>query len=525
MERNERNDMANKSLFGSIRGALIAQTDSVNEEQAPAYRLSPKHALAQYAATGCLSSTFYASATQQLESVLSLTRAVDPEFVAKTAIYCREQGFMKDMPALLCAVLSARDTKLLEQVFGRVIDSGKMLRNFVQIIRSGVAGRKSLGTAPRRMVRDWLDSRADDSVFFASVGQSPSLGDVIKMVHPKPGNDARKALYAYLIGRDHDREKLPKLVHDYEGFKAGTVKAAPAVPFEMLTALPIGATGWAAIARNATWQQTRMNLNAFARHGVFEVPGLTRRIAARLSDHEAIKKARVFPYQLMTASAMADDRVPNDVRQALTEAMEVATRNVPEIEGKVYVCPDASGSMSMAATGYRKGATSVVRCIDVAALVTATILRKNPSATVIPFEHEVVKISLDPADAIMENARKLASIGGGGTSCSAPLALLNKQKAEGDIVIVISDNQSWKDVGRGLGTQMMAEWKAFKRRNSSARMVCIDIQPYGTTQANESEDILNIGGFSDHVFRVVHEFAAGRLNSSHWVGVIESIKL
>jgi 60 kDa SS-A/Ro ribonucleoprotein len=184
MERNERNDMANKSLFGSIRGALIAQTDSVNEEQAPAYRLSPKHALAQYAATGCLSSTFYASATQQLESVLSLTRAVDPEFVAKTAIYCREQGFMKDMPALLCAVLSARDTKLLEQVFGRVIDSGKMLRNFVQIIRSGVAGRKSLGTAPRRMVRDWLDSRADDSVFFASVGQSPSLGDVIKMVHP-----------------------------------------------------------------------------------------------------------------------------------------------------------------------------------------------------------------------------------------------------------------------------------------------------------------------------------------------------
>jgi 60 kDa SS-A/Ro ribonucleoprotein len=314
-------------------------------------------------------------------------------------------------------------------------------------------------------------------------------------------------------------------VHDYEGFKAGTVKAAPAVPFEMLTALPIGATGWAAIARNARWQQTRMNLNAFARHGVFEVPGLTRRIAARLSDHEAIKKARVFPYQLMTASAMADDRVPNDVRQALTEAMEVATRNVPEIEGKVYVCPDASGSMSMAATGYRKGATSVVRCIDVAALVTATILRKNPSATVIPFEHEVVKISLDPADAIMENARKLASIGGGGTSCSAPLALLNKQKAEGDIVIVISDNQSWKDVGRGLGTQMMAEWKAFKRRNSSARMVCIDIQPYGTTQANESEDILNIGGFSDHVFRVVHEFAAGRLNSSHWVGVIESIKL
>jgi len=31
----------------------------------------------------------------------------------------------------------------------RVINNGKMLRNFVKIVRSGVAGRKSLGTAPK----------------------------------------------------------------------------------------------------------------------------------------------------------------------------------------------------------------------------------------------------------------------------------------------------------------------------------------------------------------------------------------
>jgi 60 kDa SS-A/Ro ribonucleoprotein len=517
--------MANKCLFASIRGALIPQTDSVNEEHAPAYRFTPKHALAQYAATGCLNSTFYAGAAQQLETVVALAWAVEPEFVARTAIYCREQGFMKDMPALLCAVLSATDTKVLERVFGRVLDNGKMLRNFVQIVRSGVVGRKSLGTAPRRMVREWLDARADESIFFASVGQSPSLGDVIKMVHPKPSTDSRKALYAYLIGRDYESAKLPKLVQDYEGFKAGTVRTAPAVPFEMLTALPIGTDGWVAIARNASWQQTRMNLNAFARHGVFEVHGLTRKIATRLADHEAIRKARVFPYQLMTASAMVDEKAPAEVRKALTDAMEIATRNVPEIKGKVYVCPDVSGSMSMAATGYRKGATSVVRCIDVAALIAASILRKNSSATVIPFEHQVVKIDLDPQASILKNSRKLASIGGGGTNCSAPLALLNKQKAEGDLVIFVSDNESWIDAGRGRGTQTMPEWNSFKRRNPSARMVCIDIQPNATTQAQEREDILNIGGFSDHVFEVINEFAAGRLNSGHWVGVIESIEL
>lgn len=56
-------------------------------------------------------------------------------------------------------------------------------------------------------------------------------------------------------------------------------------------------------------------------------------------------------------------------------------------------------------------------------------------------------------------------------------------------------------------------------------MVCIDIQPYATTQAQEREDILNIGGFSDQVFDVITEFAAGRLNADHWVGVIESVTL
>ena len=60
---------------------------------------------------------------------------------------------MKDMPALLCAVLASRAPGLLAEVFDRVIDDGRMLRNFVQIMRSGVVGRKSLGTLPKRLVQ------------------------------------------------------------------------------------------------------------------------------------------------------------------------------------------------------------------------------------------------------------------------------------------------------------------------------------------------------------------------------------
>jgi 60 kDa SS-A/Ro ribonucleoprotein len=517
--------MANTTLFRSLIGALIPRTDATNHEGAPAYALPPEHALAQYAATGCLNTTFYAAAATQLDRVLDLCGRATPEFVAKTAVYCRERGHMKDMPALLLAAVSRRDPKLMDRTFDRVIDSPRMLRTFVQIVRSGATGRKSLGSAPKRCVRRWLTQRTDAALFAASVGNAPSLADVIKMVHPKPGSREREALYGYLTGRDVAVEALPALVRQFEAFKAGDRLVVPDVPFQMLTAAGLGRREWCEIARRASWQMTRMNLNTFARHRVFDEPGMTERIAARLRDASEIARARVFPYQLLAAWRSVDEAVPGAVRNALEDAMELAIVNVPRVDGQVYVCPDVSGSMRSPITGQRKGATTTIRCVDVAALVTATVLRRNPTAEVLPFEEAVIALRLSPRDSVMTNAERLASVGGGGTCVSAPLARLNARKATGDLVVIVSDNESWVDAAGVRGTATLREWNAFRARNRQARLVLIDLQPGATTQVTEREDILNVGGFSDQVFDVVADFAAGRLNSDHLVGVIESVKL
>jgi 60 kDa SS-A/Ro ribonucleoprotein len=523
--------MANKNLFGSIPGMLLPKPGAVNEAHGPAYAFDQRHALAQYAATGCLNSTFYASAQEQLAKVFEFCAEIEPEFIAKTAIFCRERGRMKDMPA----VLAGRDTRLLEAVFPRVIDNVKMLRNFVQIIRSGVTGRKSLGTAPRRMVLRWLEARSEEALFAGSVGQNPSLADVIKMVHPKPAAPDREALYAYLIGRTTHAEALPEIVRSYEAFKAGETPALPKVPFAMLTALPLAPPDWIEIARNAPWQATRMNLNTFARHGVFgdehgcseAQAEVARVVAARLRNREMIAKARVFPHQLMVAYATADAGVPGIVKEALQDAMEIALENVPPIKGKVYVLPDVSGSMHSAATGKRGSATARVRCIDVAALFAAAIVRKNPESEVLPFNDKVVPIVLNARDTVMTNAARLAALPQGGTNCSAPLAHLNDRAARGDLAIYVSDNQSWVDARNAQvrGTATMVEWNRFKSRNPQARLVCVDLQPYATTQAPERKDVLNVGGFSDQVFDTIAEFAAGKLDAAHWLSIIESIEI
>ena len=526
--------MANKTMFASIRGKLLPKAGVVNRAGGKAYDLGPRHKLAQLAITGCLNGTYYSSAEDQLANVLELAQNVDPEFVAKTAVFAREQGLMKDMPALLLACLTVPNTKgeyqpeLVAPVFNRVITNGKMLRNFVQIMRSGVIGRKSLGTAPKRLVQNWLLKASDEALIRANIGTAPSLADVLKMVHPKPQDKSREALFGYVLGREHDFSKLPEAIKAFELFKDPHRKnrKVPDVPFQMLTSLNLGTAEWTEIAKNASWHMTRMNLNTFKRHGVYDQKSMVKLIAQRLADPEAIRKARVFPYQIMaTYMATRGSDMPRAIQDALHDALEIATANVPAFAGNVVVCPDVSGSMGMSVTGYRRGSTSAVRCIDVAALMSSVVLRQNPDASVLPFEVCVADVHLTARDSVLTNAEKLASIFGGGTNCSAPLAHLNQDKADVDLVIIVSDNESWADRHRGRGTALMREWEKLKARNPQAKLVCLDIVPNTTAQAVNRDDILNIGGFSDQVFKIIDQFAKGNFGGDHFVKAVEATEL
>ncbi|MDI2145163.1 MULTISPECIES: TROVE domain-containing protein [unclassified Pseudomonas] len=514
--------MANFNLFNTQSKSLPA-CDTLNASGAAAYAYTPKHQLAQLAVTGCLNSTFYASAQSQLDQVLKLVAELDSRYVANAALYARQKGHMKDMPALLLAALTAQRSALVPEVFGQVVDSGKMLRNFVQILRSGATGRRSLGSQPKRLVQNWLNSATERQLLQASIGNQPSLADVVKMVHPKPSEAWREAFFAWLIGKPVDVQALPALTRDLLVFRSGASDQVPEVPFQLLGNETLSKEQWAVQARNMGWQGLRINLNTLARHGAFEVPGCAEYVAARLADPEAVARARVYPYQLLAAYRMVGDDVPALIREALQDALELSLTNVPNLQGAVVVCPDVSGSMGSPLTGYRQGATTAVRCIDVAALITAAVLRKQPTARVMPFEWKVVDITLNPRDSVISNAEKLAGIFGGGTCCSAPLKKLADSKARVDTLIMVSDNESWIDARRQGASETMLQWERIKRINPQARLVCIDLQPGWATPAADRDDILNVGGFSDAVFDVIEQFTAGRYGPQHWVEAIESM--
>ncbi|MFM7160857.1 MAG: vWA domain-containing protein, partial [Planctomycetaceae bacterium] len=529
--------MANRNLFSNVK-AQPPQANSRNKAGGRAYDRDPRQALAQFAATGCFNGTFHASALEQLMTVNALVEKVaDNTFLAKLALYSRERGAMKDMPAALLAALAARDTALFQQVFDRVVDNGRMLRTLFQMIRSGQFGKKSLSGSLQRAFQRWLNGAAVEKLLAASIGDQPSLRDVLRLARPTPPDNTRRAFYGWLADKEPAKwspateADLPEQVRLLAEFRSAetaqqqlAVLQRLRVRWDLLADTAKGPLVWRAIARGMGSQALRMNLNTLQRHGVFEDPQAVREVAARLRDKEEIRLSRQFPYQYFAAYLNVSEEIPMTIKTALNEAAEIACGNVPTLPAPVVIGLDTSGSMSSAVTGNRgHGSTSKMRCVDVAALVAAALLRRNPDSIVIPFDTKAYDAEFDPSDSILSIAQRLAQYGGGGTDCSLPLVKVNHwyyaQRVLAGVVLV-SDNESWVYHGRPGGTGpngatgVMAEWQLFVKNQFRLRgvdapgpkLINIDLQPQHTTQAPERADILNIGGFSDSVFEIIHSF-------------------
>ena len=533
--------MANKTLFAS-KTSKSPRANTINDAGGRAYALSAKQALAQIAATGCFNNTYYARGSDQLVQILQLVNQIDDnQFLARLAIYARKKAFMKDMPAALLVILSSRDTVLTHKIFDQVVDNGRMLRTVFQMVRSGQFGRNGLSSSFQRAFQRWLNEASESKLLSASIGNDPSLRDVMRMARPTPIDNARRATFGWLTGKEVEKwapatqADLPEIIQRLETYRRTTDEKAQAkiasdlnVRWDLLADAARGPKVWKAIARQMGPQALRMNLNTLQRHGVLEDSAMVDEIAARLKDADAIQRSKQFPYQYFAAYLNVNDEIPQKIKSALHDAAEIACGNIPCLPGPVVIGLDTSGSMTMSATGNRgRGATSKMRCVDVAALFAAAILRRNPDSVVVPFDTCAHEVRVDPGDTILSLSKRLSKFVGGGTNCSIPIAEANsgrlaKRKFAG--IVLVSDNESWVGQGRYRSTAVMTEWNKFaNRQQGDARLVCIDIQPSTNSQAPDRKDILNVGGFSDSVFNVVNSFLSKDRN--RFVDEIEAIKL
>ena len=165
----------------------------------------------------------------------------------------------------------------------------------------------------------------------------------------------------------------------------------------------------------------------------------------------------------------------------------------------------------------KAGARTPVTLSPDGTMLTLPTLAQLKSKAMFEIDGDNYQFVLEPLAAIAPAARIDVN------DLAASLAQLNAERAEVDLVVIVSDNQSWVDATRSGATQTMIEWDRIVRRNPAAKLVCIDIQPQGTTQASGRAEILNVGGFSDAVFDTIARFAQGEARD--WVEIVEETEV
>ena len=560
----------NKKVFGT-EGAGVAVADDVNHAGGKAYKYDSETAAAVFCMTAMFpegAHDHHLDGAEQLKQFQNILNECDPKYVAKLAVYARYHGKMKDAPLLATMMLVAHKALItmeeaittdavgiidgyFEDVFPIVADTPAQFRNAAQIVRSGVLGRRSFGSRLKRIFTQRLfDFGIDYLVRRGLTGQKPSLADVIAMIHPDPGTQgdnaaAWRALFGYVRGVDprqragdrmtYHEADLPPLLKEYEAFKKDPANVPIPEGIEILQImgmLPKGATArWAELARRMSWTQLFKNMATLARQGAFEDEGTVEYVAEQLRDGDKVRLSRQFPYALFVALLTIDPpkdfyghraeptaEVPFKVKEALTDALDESLRNIPAIPGQLVVGIDTSGSMHSPLNER-----TVARYIDVSALFGAAALRANPESWILPFDTQVNQMRLSHRDSVASIAEKLSKSGGVGTNISdvfrVTLERVKKdEKFRPDAIILISDMQTWME-GTGIyeeygwgnrhGTvanEMFAEIK--KRCGGKTKLVCWNVAAGQTTQA-VGANVLNLGGFSEALWKAVSAFLKG----------------
>jgi 60 kDa SS-A/Ro ribonucleoprotein len=523
-----------QNLFPSKNS--YAGSTVTNRAGAAAFNRSLEEQALQVLMVGNLESTFYASASElAAEAVDTLTKMAtkDPEFLAKAIVYARNEGYLRVSPIVGLLILSKERPDLFKRIFRSVILQPGDLQDFMTLVRSKSV--RSTGKSVRQAVGSWMNSISDYHVVKygapqkkAGSGSPVNLRDILRLTHPKPVDDARQALFAYIVKRIKGEKieakllkGLPEKIRAYESFKGLTSTTEKAkkneakaiklvsehgLPYEVVTARLATPSAWKALAVKAPFMFLLRNCNNFEKYGVFKDKEVKSQVMSRLTDSEQIKKSKLFPFRFLAAyNAFRGDQ---DVREALAKAVEKSVMNIPDL-GRTLVAPDESGSMDSPVSEY-----SDVTMKDVGNIFAAALWKKSSGGYMVPFEavaHPVGEPGgprVNSGDSIVTIAERLGEIRGG-TSLSAPLEWAIKK--DFDTGVFITDNESWADL-LYRGTGVLDSIRAYRRSHPKTQFFFVQMVQESAVQAPQSEPGVHfIYGWSDNVLRFISSVTRGGL--------------
>lgn len=494
--------------------------ETLNYEGAKAFVLTPQLELYTAVATAGLSDQFYEKAADKMQRLRELIAKNDPEFVAKLAVYAREQMYLRSIPMVLAVELAKQQSgnatvgKLTNRVVQRADEIAELLAYYA--IANERTEVKKLNKLSKQLQKGLAAAfNKFDEYQFAKYNRDAAvkLKDALFLVHPKAKDVAQQALFNKIVNNElqvpytweTELSALGQLKYDSAELKQAAVKAK----WEELIAS--NKIGYMAMLRNL-----RNILNA-------EVSAAAlKKVCDYISNEKAVANSKQLPFRFLAAyrelKELNNGRV-SKVLDALEQAVLYSAANIAGFNDstKVVIAADVSGSMQK-----QVSAKSKILNYDIG-LMLAMLLKSRCANAVTGMFGDTWKVINVPNKNILANVQEFYNREGEvGYSTNGYLVVqdLLVRKKVVDKVMLFTDCQLWNSTGNGVSIDQV--WKQYKKIAPAAKLYLFDLAGYGNTPLNvQRDDVYLIAGWSDKIFGVLQAIEEG----SDAVKLIDAISL
>ncbi len=484
--------------FNFLRGV---KNETFNYEGAKAFVLTPQLELYTAVATAALSDNFYEGADAGLNRIKELIAKNDAQFVARLAIYAREQMYLRSEPLVLTVELAKQHNgdglvaALTERVVQRADEITELLSYYAQSNRR--TDIKQLNKLSKQLQKGLAAAfNKFDEYQFAKYNRDTNvkLKDALFLVHPKAKDENQQALFNRIVNAELKTpdtwevalSAVGRQTFESEAAKRAAVKACWE---EMIMANKLG---YMALLRNL-----RNILEAEVNNEALN------KACAYLSNEKAVANSKQLPFRFLAAYrelAALKNGLTGKVLDALEKAMVYSAANIAGYNEntRVVIAADMSGSMQTAVSGK-----STMQRYEVG-LVLAMLLQSRCENVVTGIFGQTYKHVQLPHSNILSNTYNLSKmVGEVGHSTNGYLVIadLLQRRQVVDKVMLFTDMQLWDTAG---STSIADLWKEYKKLAPHAKIYLFDLAGYGTTPLNVlRDDVFLISGWSDKIFNVL----------------------
>lgn len=428
------------------------------------------------------------------------------------------------------AELSAR--AVVRSVLYRADEPGEMIayfrsqygRKIPHSIKRGIADAISgIGTGRKPLYSEYTMLKYDTD------SHGYRFGDVVDTVcpatvHPEVRGTMLGDLFEYAIDRRHGHaddaigfpmfeanksfrhlvESNPGILLDVEKLKSagltwedalslGGAKLDKAKLWEAL--IDADSLGYMALIRN---------LRNFDEAGVSKAHA--KKVVEIIEDPERVQTSRQLPFRLLSAYHAA----PSDRwKQALTEALDHSTANIPKLTGRTLVLVDTSASMERQLSDKSK-----VRYVDAAALFGVALARSAAKVDLYGFGDGVFRHELAYGGSVLGQTQQFVRRVGEAGHGTQIAASMRATFAGHDRVVVFTDMQTMgrnaHTFGYGIGDVSSAVPASVPVYAWNLAGYEASMMPTGSGNRHE------FGGFSDSAFSIMQTLEAGRDGRWPW---------